>query len=454
MRDEKKRIEEAGGRIVLVGNGTPRFARAFREDLGWDGLLLTDPALRAYRAAGLRRGRVEILSPRLLANTARALGEGYRQEGVQGDPWQLGGALVIQRGGRVTYRQVSREAGDHAGPDDVVAALAPEAEVLAADGRPSPATRALARAASALLDPTVVFSFDRSGFERHAVEFDPEELETELGDARCVVTGANSGIGFETARALADLGAEVVLVCRNAERADAAVERIRTETGNPRVRAVLADLSDLASVRELARELGDAPLDVLVHNAGVLPNERVESADGREITWATHVLGPHLLTRLLRERLSEAKGRVVWVSSGGMYARRLELEDPEWLERDYDGVLAYAETKRAQVVLARRWARELTADGVMVASMHPGWADTPAVRESLPRFHELLGGRLRSPAQGADTVVWLAAAEPARGLSGRFVFDRAPTREYWLPGTRESRADRKALWSLCEEQTR
>jgi NAD(P)-dependent dehydrogenase (short-subunit alcohol dehydrogenase family) len=192
-------------------------------------------------------------------------------------------------------------------------------------------------------------------------------------------------------------------------------------------------------------------VDVLVHNAGVLPDHRVETRDSLELTLATHVVGPFLLTRLLRPRLLESKdGRVIWVSSGGMYTRRLSLEDPNWKQRDYDGVRAYAETKRAQVVLAELWAEDLAGSPVVVNSMHPGWADTPAVQSSLPRFHRLTRNILRTPAEGADTVVWLAASPAEGALSGRFFFDREPRRTHLLPFTRESEADRRALWALCE----
>lgn len=109
---------------------------------------------------------------------------------------------------------------------------------------------------------------------------------------------------------------------------------------------------------------------------------------------------------------------------------------------------AYAETKRAQVVLAELWAEEFAASGVCVNAMHPGWADTPSVAASLPRFRRLTKSILRTPAEGADTVIWLAAAARAREHSGRFYFDRSPRRTHLLPGTHESPADREALWAM------
>jgi NAD(P)-dependent dehydrogenase (short-subunit alcohol dehydrogenase family) len=273
----------------------------------------------------------------------------------------------------------------------------------------------------------------------------------DLSGRRCLVTGANSGIGFETSLALADLGADVVLLCRDRERGEQALERIRSETGSRRVSLEQLDVSDLASVREAGARLAEAPADVLVHNAGVLPDARRETRDGLELALATHVVGPFLLTRLLEPRLrASADGRVIWVSSGGMYTRRLSLRDPNWERRPYDGVIAYAETKRAQAVLAELWAERLAGSSVVVNAMHPGWADTPAVRSSLPGFHRLTRQILRTPAEGADTVVWLAASPAARGHSGRFFFDREPRRTHLLPFTRESERDRRELWALCD----
>jgi NAD(P)-dependent dehydrogenase (short-subunit alcohol dehydrogenase family) len=192
-------------------------------------------------------------------------------------------------------------------------------------------------------------------------------------------------------------------------------------------------------------------VDVLVHNAGVLPDERIETRAGLELTLAIHVVGPFLLTRLLRGNLEKSPdGRVIWVSSGGMYTRRLNLEDPNWTKREYDGVVAYAETKRAQVVLSELWAEELRGSSTSVSAMHPGWADTPAVASSLPRFHRVTRNILRTPAEGADTVVWLAVCSRACESTGRFFFDRKERTTHLLPFTRESEADRRALWDLCE----
>lgn len=300
-----------------------------------------------------------------------------------------------------------------------------------------------------------LLSFDRLGYRRHATRFRAADLDVDLRGRRCLVTGANSGIGYATAEALAARGGEVVLLCRNASRGRAAAERIKQATGNEAVTLTLVDLSDFESIDVAVDAIGSRPVHVLVHNAGVLPEERIVSPDGYELTLAVHVLGPHRLTRALRSNLERSDGgRVVWVSSGGMLTKRLSLADPNWRDRPYDGVDAYAETKRAQVVLSELWAEQLRDAGVVVNAMHPGWADTPAVRTSLPGFHRLTRAILRTPEEGADTVIWLAASEPGGAHTGRFFFDREPVKTHWVPTTREQPADRGALWALCEGATK
>ncbi|MFL6024575.1 MAG: SDR family NAD(P)-dependent oxidoreductase [Marmoricola sp.] len=311
--------------------------------------------------------------------------------------------------------------------------------------------------ADRLLDRTIVGGYTNLGplvRRRHWAADPPPEA---LAGRRALVTGAGSGLGEATALGLARLGATVHLLGRSTERVQPAISRIAEQLeGEGRSATLVAeacDVSDLDQVRRFARafcaglaESGDA-LDVLVHNAGTLPAERTTTAQGHELTLATHVLGPVLMTDLLVPALRRSTGaRVVLVSSGGMYAQKLPLEDPEYTGTPYRGAVAYARSKRVQVEMAPLLARRLDGEGIAVHAMHPGWADTPGVATSLPLFGRLTRPLLRTSAQGADTVVWLAASEPPPS-PGRFWHDRAPRPTSYLPAYRATDLQRQQMWT-------
>jgi dehydrogenase/reductase SDR family protein 12 len=299
-----------------------------------------------------------------------------------------------------------------------------------------------------LLDRSIFFSFDRSGYRRHARRFDPRDLDRSMHEKVCVVTGANSGLGFEVALGLAARRATVHMLCRNAERGAEARGAIARRAGSASVHLHVVDMSSLDSVRRFAEGYPAARVDVLVHNAGLLPLRREMTADGLELTVATHLVGPFLLTKLLQPKLHGA--RVIIVSSGGMYAKRLDVDLMMSNEGDYDGVAAYAMTKRGQVVLGEMLAGSLADIGATVNTMHPGWAATRGVEQSLPRFWKLMRGRLRTPEEGADTALWLAVAERIEGQTGKLWFDREAVQTHLVPGTREDEEERGRLWQMCE----
>lgn len=294
-----------------------------------------------------------------------------------------------------------------------------------------------------LLDASVYFSFDQSGYRRHARDF-ADDLPDNLSGKRYAVTGANSGIGKAAALGLAARGAQVALLCRSPERGREAMAEIEASTGNAASALVLCDLADPASVRAAARKLQGRSLDGLVHNAGLMPTARETSAFGVEMTAAVHLAGPLLLTTLLRGELTG--GRVVFVSSGGMYTQRLDLDllDDSG-EGEYDGMVAYARTKRAQVVLAEVLDHRMNAS---VHAMHPGWVDTPAVASAMPKFHRFTQGRLRTVEEGADTVVWLCGSPALDDAPGGFWFDRARRGTEKLPRTKTTPEARAALLPL------
>jgi dehydrogenase/reductase SDR family member 12 len=299
------------------------------------------------------------------------------------------------------------------------------------------------------LDLSVLGGYTRIGYRIRSRGWTPlPRMEGKV----VLITGATSGLGLAAADGFARLGATVWLAVRNRERGEDARARILKHLGEAVVDLGLCDLSRLDSVRQFAeRFTAEAPrLDVLVNNAGVLTQERECSADGIELTLATNVIGPFLLTQLLIPMLERsAPSRIVNVSSGGMYTQKLRAGDLQNEHGDFDGPTAYARTKRAEVVLSEMWAQRLAGTGVRVHAMHPGWADTPGVRSSLPRFYRATRPLLRSPHQGADTIVWLgAAAEPAE-TSGGFWHDRRRRPTHLLPGTRETEEERDRLWAEC-----
>jgi NAD(P)-dependent dehydrogenase (short-subunit alcohol dehydrogenase family) len=304
----------------------------------------------------------------------------------------------------------------------------------------------------AALEASVIGSFSRIGPEvRSRIEHWSEPLS--LTGRVCLVTGASGDLGLAASIQLAQLGASLRLLVRDADRGEDARRRVVAATGNEDVRCELVDLSLRRSVRACAERLlaSGEPVRVLVHNASVLPAERRETSEGLELTFATNVLGPHLLTRLLRDRLvASAPARVIFVSSGGMYTQRLDVDDLQSRAGPFDGRVAYARSKRAEVVLSELWAEELAGRGVVVHAMHPGWADTPGSKGSLPAFRRVVRPLLRTPEQGADTIAWLAAADAPGRITGRFWCDRHARSTHRLGRTRETAADRDRLWHALE----
>jgi len=271
-----------------------------------------------------------------------------------------------------------------------------------------------------------------------------------------VVTGGSSGIGAATAAGLAALGARVHLVGRNADRLQTSASKIRVRQPDAELFVHEADVSDLDSVRSLVDEL-TSDLDAvhaLVHCAGIMPPERTTTAQGHELAFATHVLGPFLLTAGLRPLLqADGDARVVWVSSGGMYTAGLE-SDLEYTEGEFKGVRAYARTKRMQVVLAEKLGAAYTApNDPVVHSMHPGWLATPGVSDSIPGFEKVAVPILRTPDLGADTIVWLATSPEAARSTGRFWCDRRIRPTHYLPWQQDDPAARQKLWDACLSAT-
>ncbi|XP_059985388.1 dehydrogenase/reductase SDR family member 12 isoform X4 [Lagenorhynchus albirostris] len=215
----------------------------------------------------------------------------------------------------------------------------------------------------------------------------------------------------------------------------------------------IVDLSDPKTVWKFVENFKqEHTLNVLINNAGCMVNKRELTEDGLEKNFATNTLGVYVLTTALIPVLEkEHDPRVVTVSSGGMLVQKLNTDDLQSERTAFDGTMVYAQNKRQQVVLTEQWARAHPT--IHFSCMHPGWVDTPGVRLSMPGFHARLGARLRSEAQGADTVLWLALAPTAAVQpSGRFFQDRKPVPTH-LPFARTSSspAEEEKLIEILEE---
>ncbi len=312
--------------------------------------------------------------------------------------------------------------------------------------------------ADRLIEAPVVTSFSRMGFElRSRLDHWTSLDSVDLTDRVVVITGGTSGIGRAAAEQLARCGATLVVVGRAHDRNALVAAEIAEASGSDRISHHAADMGDYEQVRQLAeRVLVDhTRLDVLIHNAGALSAVRHLAPDGTEATVASQVVGPFLLTTLLLERLVDTAGaRVLTMSSGGMYTARLHIAGLEMGSADYRGSEQYARAKRAQVTLNELWAARFGSLGVTFHALHPGWVDTPGVDAALPRFAKAMGPFLRSPAQGADTLVWLAGDPEALGSNGLFWLDRRPRPIHKLARTRASDTPerRTHLWRWVAER--
>jgi NAD(P)-dependent dehydrogenase (short-subunit alcohol dehydrogenase family) len=270
------------------------------------------------------------------------------------------------------------------------------------------------------------------------------------------VTGGSAGIGKAAATALAALGAEVIVAGRNPQRTRDAVEQIQSETGNPSVRYLLADLADFQQVRDLAAAFQErySHLDVLLNNAGAFFNARQVAASGVEMTFLVNYLAPFLLTnQLLGVLQTSAPARIVNVTSDAHKFGTLDLDDLGF-RRGFFGIKAYARSKLATVLFTHELARRLQGSGVTVNAVHPGHVTTDIWKTSF----SILGTPLKyitswfalTPQQGADTLVYLASSSAVAGVTGQYFVRRKTVPS--SPASYDEGTARR-LWEISEAIT-
>ncbi|XP_026766830.2 dehydrogenase/reductase SDR family member 12 [Pangasianodon hypophthalmus] len=295
--------------------------------------------------------------------------------------------------------------------------------------------------------------YTRSGYEAAAKHFVASDLEVDVSGRSFIITGANSGIGKATAVEIAKRGGTVHMVCRNKDRADEARTHIVEQSKNENVHVHIVDMSSPRGLWEFASSFTqNHSVHVLINNAGCMVNQRELTEDGLEKNFATNTLGTFILTTALIPVLKKSQDpRVITVSSGGMLVQKLNLDDLQFEKGTFDGTMAYAQNKRQQVIMTEVWARQHKE--IHFSSMHPGWADTPAVQSSMPDFHAKMKNKLRTEAQGADTVAWLAVADAAaKHPSGLFFQDRTPVSTHLpLAFTRSSASEEDELMNRLEQ---
>ncbi|MCB0091124.1 MAG: SDR family oxidoreductase [Caldilineaceae bacterium] len=282
------------------------------------------------------------------------------------------------------------------------------------------------------------------------------EQKWEIRHKICMVTGANVGIGKETARALASAGARVIMVCRSRTRGEAARAEIIEQSGNDEVELMLADLSVQADVRKLAAafQRQHEALHVLVNNAGAYFPQRTESADGLEMTWALNHLGYFLLTNLLLDVIKRsAPARIINVSSAGHTHGTIDFDDLQ-MRRNYGGFQAYARSKLANLLFTYELARRLAGTAVTVNALHPGAVNTNIwnnVDGLLGRLLRAVGKFYFLPVEaGAATAIYLATSPDVTGVTGQYFAKQKAVRS--SPGS--YRTDVAArLWDVSTAMT-
>jgi dehydrogenase/reductase SDR family protein 12 len=288
-----------------------------------------------------------------------------------------------------------------------------------------------------ILDASIFWSFDLSGYLRHEKDFN-ETYHFPKG-SRALITGGTSGIGGAAALEMVKHGVQVTITGRNV------LKGAELKNHHPNLNFVKLDMSEWDDFDSLVDQV--AQLDYLVLNAGGMPEKFSTNKQGVELQFASQLFGHYILAhKLVAAGKMKSGGRIVWVTSGGMYLKALDI-NTIFKNEKYNKVDTYANVKRAQVSLLPFFKKEFPNQ--TVTAMHPGWADTPGVDQALPEFSKKMNGRLRSPLQGADTILWLLSSNK-KNESGELYFDRKKVSPHLFWYTKKSSKQSSSLERLLK----
>jgi len=270
-----------------------------------------------------------------------------------------------------------------------------------------------------------------------------------------IITGANSGTGKATALELARTGAQVVMVCRSQSRGEAALAEVRSVSKNNSVSMMLCDLASIKDIRRFVSEFCSrfSSLSVLINNAGLVVPRRQVTKDGFELQFGVNHLGHFLLTNLLLDMIMKSKGRIVTVASGAHKIGRIHFNDVN-LKKNYRVFKAYAQAKLANILFTYELDRRLEGTGVTANCLHPGAVATNIAVNRDTGFGTLVARLMQSvfltPAQGAETIIYLATSPEVQGVSGKYYYRKKPVKSSPLSYDIEIA---KRLWNISEEMT-
>ena len=292
-----------------------------------------------------------------------------------------------------------------------------------------------------ILDASIYYSFDLSGFMRHEKKFTNLNtlFSTSLKNKKVLITGGTSGIGLAAGEFLASMGTKTIVTGRN-------LEKGKVVSNIENFDFVQLDMVDWKKIPNFIDQIDC--LDFLILNAGGMPEVFSLNEQNVEYQFASQLFGHYfLLSQLYKNKKLNKNAKVIWVTSGGMYLKSLDIKKV-FKDTRYDKVATYANVKRAQVTILDELAKKF--HDLKVVAMHPGWVDTPAVRECIPSFYQKMKKRLRSPIQGADTILWLLADETVVN-SGELYFDRRKVLKHFFWFTKKSDHHANELMNLLNQ---